>query len=175
MTISLHPLTPRTRLNTTGREVTVAGDATTGQSVHTTWHSIHTVCTYCFKTHAIHENMHKRTYVCTYTALSLSHLNRSPHTLITSTYKNHSFTPLSSLHFHPSHSTHHLTPHPSHFTPHTPSLTSLYLTSPLIPHPSHFTPHTPSLTPPLTLHPSHTIPHFSLPHLIPHPLLSLSP
>ena len=94
--------------------------------------------------------MNTCTNVCTYTALSLSHLNRSPHTLITSTYKNHSFTPLSSLHFHPSHSTHHLTPHPSHPIPHfsLPHLTPH--TSPLTPHPSHhpshFTRHIPSLT-----------------------------
>ena len=108
--------------------------------------------------------MNTCTNVCTYTALSLSHLNRSPHTLITSTYKNYSFTPLSSLHFHPSHST----------PPHTPSLT-LHPSHP-IPHFSlpHLIPHTPSLT----LHPSHPIPH-TTPHTSPltyHPsLLSTSP
>lgn len=130
MTISLHPLTPRTRLYSTGGEVTVAGDATTDQSVHTTWHRIHTVCTYCFKTHAIHEHMHKRMYIHCFVTLSPQSLTSHSHHLNLQKPFLHTLEipTLPSLALHSSPHTPSLTLHPLHPIPH-------FSLPHLIPHP----------------------------------------
>ena len=129
------------------------------QVSQSTQHGIAYICTYCFKTHAIHEHMHKHTYVHTLLCHSLTSIAYL--TLSSPQLTKPFLHTLELLHFHPRTPLITSHPHPSHFTPSHP-----------IPHFSlpHLTPHTPSLT----LHPSHPIPHTS--PLTYHPsLLSTSP
>ena len=100
------------------------------QVSQSTQHGIAYICTYCFKTHAIHEHMHKHTYVHTllcHSLTSIAHLTLSSPQL-TKTIPSHPWAPYTSIPRTPL-----ITSHP---IPHTSPLTyhpSLLSTSP---HPS---------------------------------------